>query len=170
MSFGVIFASLCCCMILIASIRNIIHTVGKKPELNEYVIYAIAPAGVAIGIFYYIFFVREVDVVQLFTGYTSINVWLDLVISFVLPTIILSALFVSYHLIKNAILHFIIITSQCFILMAWALIIWNTVYLSQDFGPAQNPEFPNTLWSISVIVTFLIVALFERHQKHKLKE
>lgn len=170
MSFGVIFASACCCLILIASIRNIIATIGKnKPEFNEIVIYAITPAGVSIGIFYYAFFVRDLDIVLLFSNYATINIWLDLVVSFILPTIILSGLFVSYHFTKNAILHFLIITAQSFIILIWGLIIRKTILLSQDFGPVETAEFPNALWSVAVIMTFLVVALFERHHKQKKK-
>ncbi len=161
MNFGVIFAAICCCLIPIAVIRNISDTLNKKPKWYEVVIYVVAPVGVAIGTYYYIFFVRDFDVAAAFTKSGSTSVLSDLIIDFLIPTVILSGLFISYQLYKNVCWHFFVITLLGFLFLSWAYIIYETILFSQDFGPAQNPEFPNVLWAIAVFVSGLIVALFE---------
>ena len=166
MNFGVIFAAACCCLIPIAAVRNVYDTLKNKPKWYEIVIYIVAPIGVAIGTYYYVFFVRQLDVVAIFSGDESPSVWSDLIFSFLIPTIILSGLFISYHLIKNVTWHFFVLTALGFIFLSWSYIIYETILYSQDFGPAQNPEFPNVLWAIAVFISGLIVALFEMRTEH----
>jgi hypothetical protein len=165
MIFGIILSVICCFLILYALLRIIQEARGKNADWRDNVIYIIAPIGLAVSAFYYIFFLRQVDLANVFVGFGSLNIFLDIILNIILPAAVLSFLCISYRVIMKVGWHFFIITALGFILLSWLYIISLTARLSSGYAPSVRPEFPIVQWSCAVFIVALVVAVYERRRE-----
>lgn len=165
MIFGIIISVICCGLILAGLVMITRNSIGKKPELIDRITYIIAPYGLAICLYYYIFFWKNVDIAMAFSGLGNFNVFADILINIILPAAILSFLFISFQAVRNIGWRVFTITLLAFFLLAWLNIIWKTIDYNQSFGSAARPGFPIVQWSSAVFIALLVIAVFERRRK-----
>lgn len=164
MIFGIIISVVCCGLILTGLIMITRNSIGKKPELIDRITYIIAPYGLAICLYYYIFFWKNVDIGVAFSGLGSINVFADILVNIILPAAILSFLFISFQAFRNIGWRVFTITLLTFFLLAWLNIIWKAIDFNQSFN-GSRPGFPIVQWSSAVFIALLVIAVFERKRK-----
>jgi len=169
MIFGIVLSVICCFLILGALLKITQESRGKNPDWRDNVIYIIAPYGLAISAFYYIFFWREVDMVSLFAGFNSQNIIVDVILNIILPASVLTFLTISYRVISKVGWQFFIITALGFILLSWLYIIALTARAPRSFSGIK-PEFPIVQWSCAVFLTALAIAIFERRREQPEKK
>lgn len=170
MIFGIILSVICCFLILGALLKITQEARGKSPDWIDNVIYIVAPYGLAISAFYYVFFLRDIDMANVFAGFNSQNIFIDIILNIILPAAVLSFLCISYRVIAKVGWQFFVITALGFILLSWLYIISLTARFSSVEAPALKPEFPIVQWSCAVFVTALVIAVFERRRGHPDKD
>jgi len=165
MLFGVILSMICCGLIGFGIYFFTKMALGKKPESLDKIMYMIAPYGLAICMYYYIFHLREVDIAAAFVGFGTMNVILDIITNVILPAALLSILFVSFQMIQNIGWRFFVITILSFFLLAWLDITYKALDFSRNFGAAIRTDFPIVQWSASVFIALLVIAVSEHRRK-----
>ncbi|GEM_PF-2528618 len=165
MLFGVILSVICCGLILTGLIMITRNSIGRKPELLDRITYIIAPYGLAICMYYYIFFWRDVDIAAAFAGFAGMNIILDIVLNILIPAAILSFLFISFMAVRNIGWRIFTITFLAFFLLAWLNIVWLALDYSRNYSTSYKLGFPIVQWSGAVFVALLAFAVFERKRR-----
>jgi len=169
MVFGIILSIICCVLLLVALIKITLEARGKNADWSTNVIYFIAPYGLAISVFYYVFFWRAIDLAEMFAGFNTFNIFVDIIFNVILPAAILTALVLSYRMLDKVGWQFFIIAALLFILLCWLYVIIEVIGFSGMHSAGIKPPFPIVQWSCAVFIAALIVAISERRYKAEAK-
>lgn len=171
--FGIFLSIFCCGVIGAGLFLNTRTALGKNPEAIDRILFMVAPYGLAVCVYYYIFFLRGVEMATVLSGSNSMGVIADILINVLLPAALLTLLFISFQMIKHVGWRIFSITVLTFFIIAWLHIIWLSIEYSRNYSAAVRPGFPIVQWSIAVFVALIVVTFTERkrliEQKHQQK-
>jgi hypothetical protein len=161
MSIGIFLSAICCILIGITLYFFSRDVISNKPVQWKKAIYLLAPYGLAISAYYYIFALHHDGTFNPFEDYASMSLVPDIILNIVLPVAILGFLVLSFRMTDKIILKLGIIIVLSFILFFWIDVFTDAISHARMRNTSVDRAYPLIQWSAAVFIVALAIAVMD---------